>query len=292
MKLKKLISLMAVPATATLFALTFAGAPMVASAGHVGCGDTIVTDTTLDADLDCTLLGRGLYIGAKKVTLDLGGFTIFGNPTTGTGVSVCCSPIKGVTIRNGTIDGFDLAIDSNGARDLTLTHLEFTGQTDFSSTGVNLFDSSNVVIKHSVFLIASAVTDPTDQTPQAIVVNRSNDVVINNVDVHRYRQGVNVQPASSALVKNSTFTDTLIPVFAHADANELKVSANHMSGCLDGTIFMCIGIIITSPGVGSATGELLINNNFIHDMEGGVNLSGVTNAKISGNHVRDNSGGE
>ena len=40
-----------------------------ASAGHVSCGDTITTDTTLDSDLlDCP--SNGIVIGAADITLD------------------------------------------------------------------------------------------------------------------------------------------------------------------------------------------------------------------------------
>ena len=55
-----------------------------ALASHVGCGDMITTDTTLDSDLvDCP--NNGIVIGADDVTLDLNGHTIDGdgNPAAG-----------------------------------------------------------------------------------------------------------------------------------------------------------------------------------------------------------------
>ena len=49
-----------------------------ALASHVGCGDTITTDTTLDSDLaNCP--NNGIVIGADNITLDLNGHTIDGD---------------------------------------------------------------------------------------------------------------------------------------------------------------------------------------------------------------------
>jgi hypothetical protein len=42
---------------------------------HVGCGDVITQDTTLDSDLSACP-GDGIVIGASDITLDLGGHTV------------------------------------------------------------------------------------------------------------------------------------------------------------------------------------------------------------------------
>lgn len=290
--MNKLAKLLAVAGTATAFVLAFAIFAQVAQAIHVSCGDVLTSDTTLDADLDCTGMVDGLNINTMNVTLDLGGFTLSGDPTIGTGVRVCCGPppIKNVTIKNGIIDGFERQVVNVRVRNLKLTHLVFTGQTDASLSAVSLFENESVIIEHSAFLNTSDVTDPTDQQPIAILVNRAKKVVINNVDVHDYKQGVNVQPGSVARVMNSTFIDNLHPVFTHANVSELVLSANHMSGCLEGTIFTCGSIFVGLPSGAFPLGQIQIENNFIHDGEDGIVLRGVTNAKVSGNHVRDNSG--
>ena len=109
--MKKLTTLMAVVA----MALVIAGTPKVAQAGpatNAFCGQTITQDTTLDGDLTCA--GNGLTISASNVTLDLGGFTISGDPSTGTGVLVVPSggpPVRNVTIKNGTIKGFSRGVN-------------------------------------------------------------------------------------------------------------------------------------------------------------------------------------
>ena len=100
---------------ASAFALFLALAP-TAMAGHVQCGDAITQDTRLDGDVVC---GGGsqdpmtaLAIAADGVTLDLNGFSIVG-PNLGEGVEdlqagiATDGPRNSVTIRNGTIEGFD-----------------------------------------------------------------------------------------------------------------------------------------------------------------------------------------
>jgi parallel beta-helix repeat protein len=58
--------------------LTLGAGPALAS--HIGCGDTVTTDTTLDSDLiDCP--NNGIVIGADGITLDLNGHRIDGDGT-------------------------------------------------------------------------------------------------------------------------------------------------------------------------------------------------------------------
>ena len=65
------------PNATTAAVLTIAAALLLvppASATHVGCGDVVTQDTTLDSDLLCE--GDGLIVAASDVTLDLGGHVI------------------------------------------------------------------------------------------------------------------------------------------------------------------------------------------------------------------------
>ncbi|HVL98011.1 MAG TPA: carboxypeptidase regulatory-like domain-containing protein, partial [Egibacteraceae bacterium] len=85
-----------------------ATADFVLQAGQdpLRCGDVITEDTTLEADLGpCP--DNGLIVGADNVTLDLGGHTIFGTDAVGDGAGVLIDNRTGVTVRNGTIRGFD-----------------------------------------------------------------------------------------------------------------------------------------------------------------------------------------
>jgi Right handed beta helix region len=95
-------------ATALLAAaILLALAPASALAAHVGCGDTITTDTKLDSDLiDCP--GNGIVIGADNITLDLNGHTIDGTSSSGDGVANVAH--LGATIKGGTIQGFGVGV--------------------------------------------------------------------------------------------------------------------------------------------------------------------------------------
>jgi hypothetical protein len=92
-----------------------------ASATHVQCGDVIRHDTKLDSDLDCSQVvdrpddcwGLGLFSREHPITLDLGGHRITGPgrdacyPYLPVGIAV---EAPGATVRNGTIERFDMGI--------------------------------------------------------------------------------------------------------------------------------------------------------------------------------------
>jgi parallel beta-helix repeat protein len=124
-----------------------------ALASHVGCGDTITTDTTLDSDLvNCP--NNGIVIGADNVTLDLNGHTIDGD---GTPVATCpegdrcdvgVANLAGydrLTILGGTIRQFGVGVwVAGGAAHNRLYQLAVSDNTDF---GVIVAESTDSVIE-------------------------------------------------------------------------------------------------------------------------------------------------
>jgi parallel beta-helix repeat protein len=91
-----------------------------ASAAHVECGDVITTDTTLDSDLGpCP--GNGLIVRADNITLDLNGHRIFAANGPEETVGVLLGRVRGVTVRNGTVEGFDAGVAVNGGGGNTVT---------------------------------------------------------------------------------------------------------------------------------------------------------------------------
>src|SRR5215217_4883306 len=97
-----------------------------AAASHVDCGDVITQDTTLDSDLACP--GDGLVVSADGVTLDLGGHTITGSGALlGAGVTIRADlTLTDVTIRRGTIRGFDSAVLVENGAGVVVRHLSVT----------------------------------------------------------------------------------------------------------------------------------------------------------------------
>jgi parallel beta-helix repeat protein len=125
-----------------------------ASASHVGCGDTITADTTLDSDLvDCP--SNGIVIGADDITLDLNGHTVGGDGTEFAGcpenefcdIGLLNDGHDGVKLRDGSVRRFAfgaLVVGSRRNRVVDITVSRNAG------TGIILFKSSrNTVIGNS-----------------------------------------------------------------------------------------------------------------------------------------------
>jgi len=95
-----------------LAAAVVATVPLVGTAGaqvSVGCGQTITVDTTLTGNVG-PCANNGIIIGANRITLDLGGFRIFGTPNSGDGAGVLLQGRQSVTVRNGTVTEFDAGV--------------------------------------------------------------------------------------------------------------------------------------------------------------------------------------
>lgn len=95
---------------AILLAAAVAGTvPSVGGAGAqttLACGQTITQSTTLTADIGpCS--NNGIVVGADGITLDLGGYRVFGTPNSGDGAGVLLTNRKGVTVANGRVTDFD-----------------------------------------------------------------------------------------------------------------------------------------------------------------------------------------
>ena len=121
----------------TAAALTFtlaavAGCALVvggdqAMASHVGCGDTITADTTLDSDLvDCP--SNGIVIGRDGIELDLNGHRIDGDGAEfedcprkeNCDVGILVDRHKGVTVKDGRMRAFAFGVLVLRARDVSV----------------------------------------------------------------------------------------------------------------------------------------------------------------------------
>lgn len=101
------------------------------------CGDTLLHDTTLAADLHCTTGGLdALVVGASGITLDLGGHVLSGTLSHG----IDASGTTGVKVRNGTMRGFAIGISGTEAHGLDVEGVVF----EDLRFGVALDDSAGV----------------------------------------------------------------------------------------------------------------------------------------------------
>jgi parallel beta-helix repeat protein len=118
----------------------------IAALAAVGCGQTITVSTTLDHHLNCPG-SNGIFVNGNNVVLDLGGHSITGPAPTGTtGVGfrgvIVLQNRTGVTVRNGTIRGFDAGVEVQpGGNSAAVTGLILDGNGN--GVRVNTGTSSN-----------------------------------------------------------------------------------------------------------------------------------------------------
>lgn len=110
----------AASAGALVLGLTVTAAP--AGAAHVQCGDVLTQDTRLDSDIGpCP--GHGLVVRASGITLDLAGHTVFAENGPEERVGILFANVSGVTVENGTVEGFDAGVAINGGGGNTVKHV-------------------------------------------------------------------------------------------------------------------------------------------------------------------------
>ncbi len=112
------------------------------SGPSVACGQTITTDTKLEADLFCSSDTQfALIIGSSNITLDLGGHLLsFNGPAENTAVGILTSNVTGVTIKNGEIEEFERAINILGGRGVTVENVSI------SNLGTVISDASELIV--------------------------------------------------------------------------------------------------------------------------------------------------
>lgn len=292
--MNKLSTQLAVVGTATAMVLVFAGAPIevrAAPATNVFCGQDLTQDTKMDGDLTCS--ANSLVIVADDVTLDLGGFTITGGVTGGVRsfAGVFLDGRTGVTIKNGTIQDFQVGVFAAAALNLTLSDLILKN----NGTGVTIFEGGeDVVIRNSTFLSppASSCSGIT-----AIVFRNVANVTVNNVDVHGGDTGVDISCISclgsevptNGKITNSTFSETHLGVLI-SNTTDLTISNNHLSNIVPTAVCAEGAAIISVPTSGAPRTGIKIKDNFIHDNRTGIDLTDLVAAvEIKGNQIRDNS---
>jgi len=150
--------------------------PGVALAASPACGDTITSNTTLSADMDCSgYAGDALSFGANKITLNLNGHTITG-PAGYDGYSgIDTDGYKKGTITNGTIANYTYGVDLDSSNRMTVSKLTISGENDGSDSGIYLYGGvSNVINKVTVtgvedglYLEDGASTQVTNNTVSA-----------------------------------------------------------------------------------------------------------------------------
>ena len=257
---------------------------------HIACGQVITEDTLLAEDLICPAgTESALVIGASDITLDLGGHVISGHAP-GTGVFSIGQ--EGITIRNGTIEGFNAGVFIMNTRlvsleDLTVRNLDISDPSHFIF-GIQILGSQSVIVRDSFFEFLTA--------PHKEAVEIYDSIVdVDNIEVRSGGAGVSfsfaggacdpVNSPSNGTVRNSRFSNIYVAGIWISCSSSALVEGNDFSGCPD----CLLGIQGDAPFLGAVSGFTL-KNNVIHGTSLGVEFRGITESSIMDNYVYDNRG--
>ena len=179
------------------------------------CGATIMEDTTLVEDLTCPPgTDYAIVIDGSNLTLDLGGHVISGHAP-GTGVFSIGQ--EGITIRNGTIEGFNAGvfiIETHlvTMENLTVRNLDISDPNHFIF-GIQIQGSQNVVVRDLLFEFLTVAHK------EAVEIFDS-FVDVSNIEVRGGGAGVSfsfaggvcdpVNSPSNGTVRDSRFSDIYV----------------------------------------------------------------------------------
>ena len=225
--------------------------PAQASAAHITCGDMITGDVVLDGDVICDETAtEGLVIGGDDITVWLEGHSIIGagGDLPGTdGIRDDGSPRSGVTIRGGTVTGFEDGIDLDADdSEVKGMRVESVGSLGMSVRGArnyvyrNTTDSAGFAgieaIGEDAYLWGNHVLGTPDDG--IIVDGEDPRVVLNSVQGCAF-DGIIVTGYSAGIVARNNVTGCDIGF--SPSGRGLKLQTNEATG-------NCIGMFVDDPG--------------------------------------------
>jgi parallel beta-helix repeat protein len=248
--------------TATALSLALTPGAYASKADHVGCGQTITADATLDSDLTkCS--GPGITIGADDITLDLNGHTIAGKGK-GSGVNNVAG-YDGVTIEDGSIHDFMESVAIVGASD---NHLRGLSLSDNRHVGIYVQDSSAIQIEQSSVV---------DIRFAGIFLWRSHDVRVEGNSSSGNGAGLVAQASDHLAIEANAFQGNSYEGIALSQSSESHVAGNTVSDNGGAGIFL------------DAANTNQVSGNFASHNGDGIGVIGNANT-ITDNQIADTSG--
>lgn len=196
---------------------------------------------------------------------------------------------EGITIRNGTIDGFHDGVFVNNTRQVTMENLTVRN-LDISDPGLFIFGitivgSQEVVVRDSLFEFLIVFHK------EAVEVYDSY-VDVSNIEMRGGGTGVNFSYAgeacdplispSNGTVRNSRFTDVLLGGILVSCSSYAWIEGNNISSGYAG------GIVGSGPFPGAVTGLVVKENVVRVDYYTGIDIGGATGSTILNNIVSGN----
>lgn len=121
--------------------------PGTVFAAQPSCGDTLMVDTTLTADLDCSAIDSdGLILGKDGIVLNLNGFTIWGFTGSDDNRGAYAIGVNHTKVRNGTIRDFQVGYEVEYGADNVVRNVHFIGEAGAADEGVYDYYSAHTVV--------------------------------------------------------------------------------------------------------------------------------------------------
>ena len=264
MFLHKNIIFIAVIVTMAIMGIKIDGARAADCGGSVpcACGDTVIENTTLTANLTCdgAFTGFALTIGAADITLNGGGYSL-----------------------NGNNDLMAAAINIPSRDNIVITNF---GGISRGINGIKVATSSNVTISQIKF--KEIYTTNTSSLNDYVAINFTNvsSSTINNIDVEGPTEyGIYLKNSNNNLVTNSHIkTAKGAAIFLdNADSNEINNNTLENNG----------GLPQASGGIhiGYSSAYNTIEENILNYNDLGVIISASSNNDIINNKLNYNNRG-
>lgn len=207
------------------------------------CGTTILADLTLDHDLTCT--GTALVAGADGIWINLAGHTITG-PGSSAGVLIVGR--RGVWVTGGQITNFTAGVQINNSSGVVIKHMTFSGNGE----GVDLqAGARGTTIKENAFY---------DNRARGVMMRANSvDNVVKENSFARNNLGVALNGTLGATVKeNVILSGRAAGIRVNVPASGNLVAENTIEDNPAGIDFPLTG---TAWAVGNAFNENRISNN-------------------------------
>lgn len=200
---------------------------LVGSAGPAqaapNCGAVVTASTTVTANLvDCP--GDGLVIGAHNIVLNLNGRTIDG---VGLGVGVHNNGFDRVTIRNGTITGFDYGVRLNPGTLGNLVTAITARHNEVAGVELVNADTNNRVIGN--------VLEFQSQRGIAVLGGSTGNIVRGNT-VRENRDGIYVENSASNTVETNQVIDSSDRGIEVVGSQRVTLRSNTLTGSGDAAL--------------------------------------------------------
>lgn len=297
--------------------MVLAGLGMAAPASAHSCGQVIVANNVLDANLGPCPNG-GIVIGADNITFDLNGFRIFGTASSNDKAGVHLLGRTGVTVKNGTVTDFDIGVAIEGGSGNTVTGIaarqNIGGSGGIGGDGIAILSSqSNRVVGNkstnnapfSGIGVYSRVDGDHPRTTSGVSRNNlvdGNQITDNIISRNRTsptntdNDGIRVEndAASNTFSNNTVVNSGLdgISLFADTVNNVVRGNTVQRNGFYRTTARRGSGIIVFTRSVGNVVENNLVTGN----ADSGIDIRqpvstfpGARDARIVGNTSLGNS---